>query len=264
MLSRAIRFARPLRYAWDKAVFLRRGDTGALRALENRFRGRTMLVVGNGPSLNRTPLDEFAGVPSIGMNKIDLIYGRTAWRPTLVVCVNDIVVMQHAAKFAESEVPVFLSWKSRRFVPADRRGRLNFFLSLLDDGFSTDLVAGVGASPTVTYAALQFAYYMGADPVILLGVDHSFQVTGPANAIAVRRGEDVNHFDPNYFKAGSVWGVPDLGGSERVYRIAKRAFAAAGRSVLDATVGGRLTVYPKISVEQALVHVRAAVRSEAP
>lgn len=264
MLSRLVRLVRPLRYAWDEATFRRRGDTRALRALEDRYRGQAMLVVGNGPSLNRTPLGEFAGVPSVGMNKIDLIYDRMAWRPTLVVCVNDIVVMQHAAKFAQSEVPVFLSWKSRRFVSKRDRVQVNFFLSLLDDRFSTDIATGVGASPTVTYAALQFAYYMGGDPVILFGVDHSFQAAGPANAIAVRRGDDVNHFDPNYFKSGSVWGVPDLEGSERVYWIAKRAFEAAGRTVLDATVGGKLTVFPKISVEQALVHARASIPPDVP
>lgn len=216
-----------------------------------------MLVVGNGPSLNQTALDEFAGVPSIGMNKIDLIYGRTTWRPTLVVCVNDIVVMQHAARFAESEVPVFLSWKSRRFVPFRHRHKVNYFLSLLDDRFSTDLTTGVGASPTVTYTALQFAYHMEANPVILLGVDHNFQAAGPANAIAVRRGEDVNHFDPNYFKAGSVWGVPDLDGSERVYRIAKKAFEAAGRTILDATVGGKLAIFPKVLLGDALSFIRS-------
>jgi hypothetical protein len=165
--------------------------------------------------------------------------------------------MQHAAKFVESDVPVFLSWKSRRFVPSRQRHKVNFFLSLIDDGFSPDVSAGVGASPTVTYTALQFAYHMEADPVILFGVDHSFTATGPANAIAVRRGEDVNHFDPNYFKAGSIWGVPDLDGSERVYRLAKQAFDAAGRTVLDGTVGGKLTVYPKISVDDALARVRA-------
>ena len=253
MLSRLIRFARPLRYAWDRASYRRHADTSALRALKARYRGKAMLVVGNGPSLNRTPLDDFSGVPAIGMNKIDLIYGRTKWRPTLVVCVNDIVVMQHAASFINSDVPVYLSWKSRRLVPPQQRGSVNFFLSLIDDEFSHDVESGIGASPTVTYTALQFAYYMEADPVIIFGVDHSFQASGPANSIAVRKGEDVNHFDPNYFKAGSVWGVPDLDGSERVYHLARQAFEAVGRKVVDATIDGKLKVFPKASMDEARV-----------
>ena len=36
------------------------------------------------------------------------------------------------------------------------------------------------------------------------------------------------------------------------YLMARDAFAADGRQVLDATIDGKLTVYPKISVEQAL------------
>ena len=258
MLSRVVRITRPFRYAWDRTSFRRNADTSALRSLKGRFRGKALLVVGNGPSLNHTPLDTFVGVPSIGMNKIDLIYGRTSWRPTLVVCVNDLVVMQHSASFVVSEVPVFLSWKSRRFVPLRGRRQVQYFLSLIGDEFSTDVSAGVAASPTVTYAALQFAYYMEADPVILFGVDHSFTAVGAANTIARRSGDDTNHFDPNYFEAGSFWGVPDLDGSEHVYRLAKRAFDLAGRTVLDATIGGKLTVFPKISLDAALACVGQA------
>ena len=258
MLSRMVRIARPLRYAWDRSSYRRKADSGALRSLKGRYRNRAMLIVGNGPSLNQTPLHSFVGAPSIGMNKIDLIYGRTPWRPTLVVCVNDIVVMQHAASLVAAGVPVFLSWKSRRFVPARDRHRVNFFLSLIDDEFSADISAGVAASPTVTYAALQFAYYMEADPVILLGVDHSFTASGAANSIARRSGDDMNHFDPNYFKSGSYWGVPDLEGSERVYRLAKHAFDRAGRVVLDATIGGKLSVFPKISLDSALAQFTPA------
>jgi hypothetical protein len=87
--------------------------------------------------------------------------------------------------------------------------------------------------------------------VILFGVDHSFEVSGSANEIVRRRGADVNHFDPNYFRAGGFWGLPDLPGSEAVYLLARRAFEAAGRQVLDATVGGRLEVYEKISIDEA-------------
>jgi hypothetical protein len=216
-----------------------------------------MLVVGNGPSLNQTPLHEFADLPSIGMNKIDLLYPRTSWRPNLVVCVNNLVVQQHGAQFLGSEVPVFLAWKSRWFLPARARVPVHYFRGRPTAEFSTDVSSHVAAlGSTVTYTALQFAYFMGADPVVLLGVDHAFDSPAEDSGIARREGADQNHFDPDYFADGELWGLPDLAGSERDYRRARVAFQKAGRQVLDATVGGKLDVFDKISLEQLRVLVR--------
>ena len=70
---------------------------------------------------------------------------------------------------------------------------------------------------------------------------------GPANAAVVSNGDDLNHFSPNYFGKGFKWQLPDLEGSERAYRLAKVGYEQAGRKVLDATVGGKLEVFPKVS-----------------
>jgi len=251
MLSSLVRFLRPIRYRLHAYTYRRHPASPRLAQLQGAARGSPILIVGNGPSLNATPLDDFAHLPAIGMNKIDLLFPRVRWRPRLIVCVNDIVVMQHHAEFARSNIPVFLSWKSRRRMPRESASKVEYFLTLPTPVFSTDITRGVGFGATVTYTALQFAYFMEADPVILFGVDHNFAVAGTANEIARRKGADVNHFDPNYFRAGSLWGLPDLPGSEAVYVLARRAFEAAGRRVLDATVGGKLDVYPKISLDEA-------------
>lgn len=243
--------SRPIRYAIDSIGFKIAGDTGPLVALKDRHRGKPMMVVGNGPSLNHTPLDDFAHLPSIGMNKIDMIYGRTTWRPELIVCLNNLVAKQHQDAFAASEIPVFVGWKARWYLQAENRKKLNFFKTNLSNVFSVDAVQGFGSSATVTYIALQMAYWMGADPVIIVGVDHSFKYTGPERTYKKREGPDTNHFDPNYFKSGSYWGTPDLDQSEIDYSLARAAFAADGRKVYDATVGGKLEVFEKISLERA-------------
>jgi hypothetical protein len=211
-----------------------------------------MLVVGNGPSLNYTPLELFVGVPSIGMNKIDLIYPRTTWRPVLVVCLNNLVAMQHQSALTTSDIPVFISWKARWYLRRESRSKVNFFNTTQSNAFSKNAVEGFGSSATVTYIALQMAYWMGADPVIIFGVDHSFKYSGPEATYQKRKGPDTNHFDPNYFKSGSYWGTPDLDQSEIDYKLARQAYEAAGRKVYDATVGGKLDVFEKISVPQAL------------
>lgn len=243
---------RPARYAFDSMAYRLTGDAGPLMALRDRHKGKPMLVVGNGPSLNQTPLDQFKGIPSIGMNKIDLIYPRTTWRPELVVCLNNLVAKQHQDVFAASDIPTFVAWKARWYLRAENRKRLHFFDTALSNAFSTDPVHRFGSSATVTYIALQMAYWMGANPVIIFGVDHSFKFSGPEATYQKREGPDTNHFDPNYFKSGTFWGTPDLDQSEKDYMLARQAFEAAGRKVYDATVGGKLDVFEKISVEQAV------------
>jgi hypothetical protein len=257
MLRNVAAATRPIRYKWDEITFGSRSGR-ALESLRGSCRGRPLLVVGNGPSLNRTPLDEFRGVTSIGMNKIDLLFGRVAWRPDLIVCINNLVVKQHAAQFASSGIPVYLSWKCRHFLPWRARRKVNFFLSLDTDAFSRDITRGVGWGSTVTYTALQFAYFMEADPVLIVGVDHSFKAEGPAHDIARREGPDVNHFDPDYFKAGTYWGLPDLDGSERAYARARCEVEAAGRRIFDATIDGKLRVFPRIAIDEAIAMARAS------
>jgi hypothetical protein len=62
----------------------------------------------------------------------------------------------------------------------------------------------------------------------------------------VSTGDDPNHFAPGYFGKGFRWQLPDLDGSERAYRLARKAYAEAGRHIVDATVGGKLTIFPKV------------------
>jgi len=87
---------------------------------------------------------------------------------------------------------------------------------------------------------------MGFSEVYLIGVDHSFDTKGTANQTVVSRGDDPNHFSPEYFGKGFRWQLPDLDASEDAYRLANYNYQKAGRKIYDATVDGKLTVFPKI------------------
>lgn len=242
--------ARPLRYWFDGVSYKHLADKLALGALKGRHQGQPMLVVGNGPSLNHTPLEDFAALPAIGMNKIDLLFTRSAWRPSMIVCANDAVVMQHRAQFTNSDIPIWLAWKHRWYMPKHAK-RLSYYLNRKGSIFRTDLENGVSIGDTVTFVALQLAFWTGADPVIIFGVDHTFQNVGPAKQYKRWSGPDVNHFDPGYFQHGSLFGNPDLAASESQYADALAHFEAEGRRIYDATVGGQLNVFPKIGLEEA-------------
>jgi hypothetical protein len=92
---------------------------------------------------------------------------------------------------------------------------------------------------------MQLALYLGYRDVVIIGVDHSFTTPGPAHQLVTSQGADPNHFDPSYFGKGYRWQLPDLEMSEQAYRLAKDAYERAGGSIVDATVGGKLTIFPK-------------------
>lgn len=112
--------------------------------------------------------------------------------------------------------------------------------------FAADARGRLWEGATVTYVCLQLAYHMGFETAVLIGVDHSFVSKGKPNTTVVSQGDDPNHFAANYFGKGFRWQLPDLDTSEIGYYMAKHAYERNGRTVLDATIGGELQVFPKI------------------
>ena len=100
--------------------------------------------------------------------------------------------------------------------------------------------------------ALQVAFHLGFTRVALVGCDHNFEVKGKANATVLGQGEDKSHFDPNYFGNGVPWQLPDLEVSEMAYRLAKGVYEAFGREIVNCTVGGKLEIYRRSSLEAFL------------
>jgi len=253
MLDIITKKIKPIRYYFERLLFQKSDSLKHLNEIKNTFEGKPMLIIGNGPSLNKTPLDDFIDIPAIGMNKIDMLYKKVKWRPSLVVCVNGIVMKQNKEYFNKTGIKTYLGYKAKYLGVGKNNPNVNYFMEKPSIDISTHITKGMGAGGTVTYTALQMAYYLGANPVILFGVDHSFATeknTRP-NQIVKRETEDNNHFDPNYFQKGTYWGVPNLDKSERGYMEAKRMFEEDGRKVYDATIGGKLDIFPKISVDEA-------------
>ncbi len=247
-----LKLTKGIRYFFDPITFKFTKNKNRLEELKDLLKDKPILIVGNGPSLNKTPLDEFQEIYSIGMNKISLIFNKTLWRPNIVVTTNTLVAKQHWKEMKNTQIPHFLNWNSRWLIPIHARKYFNFFQTNTDNCFQKVISESVGSSGTVTYAALQFAYYMGANPVIIVGVDHNFTYTDTPNDYQKRKGEDVNHFDPNYFAEGQYWGVPNLEASELGFKKAKNAFESDNREVLDATIDGKLEIFKKISIEDAI------------
>jgi hypothetical protein len=208
----------------------------------DKFRNKEVLIVGNGPSLNETNLERIDGV-HIGMNKINLIFDRKKWRPDIIVCVNGLVLKQNKEFFNTTEIVLILPIKAL-FLGIKRRKNIIFIRSRSKFRFFSHLKSGLTPGATVTTNALQLASTLSATKVNIVGVDHNFSFKGNKHEIKKMETDDVNHFDKNYFK-GNLWGLPDLDGSEKSYMLAKEYFDSQKIPIIDYTINGKLTVFPK-------------------
>jgi hypothetical protein len=217
-----------------------------LREQKGSHPGERCFIIGNGPSLRQTDLAKLEGEFTFGLNRIYLLFSEMGFSTSCLVSVNDLVLEQCAGELRALPLPQFITWRARHLFAVDPQTTFLDTDYTGQETFSTDVCRRVFEGFTVTYVALQLAFHMGFSEVILVGVDHSFTTQGTANQAILSQGDDPNHFSPDYFGKGFKWQLPDLAGSERAYLMARKAFEAAGRSVRDATIGGKLTVFPKV------------------
>lgn len=225
-----------------------RESQARLRSMHDRYRGERCFILGNGPSLRRMDLTPLRHEYTFGLNRIYLLFSELGFTTSFLVSINDLVIAQCAAEIDALTLPKFITWRARDVVTFDEH--TIFVRSGVEEiAFSTDPVSHVNEGATVTFVAMQLAYFLGFEEVILIGVDHSFKTKGPAHKVVVSEGDDPNHFAANYFGKGFRWQLPDLETSELAYAQARRAFEQDGRRIVDATVGGKLEVFPKVAYE---------------
>lgn len=222
--------------------------------------GKRCVVIGNGPSLRNMDLSFLKDEVTIGTNRIYLAFDRIK-TVDYYICVNPLVVEQFAHEICTLEMPKFFNWNSypklaqcpesiflfSHELSEFKNGDAVSIPKLID--FSKDINGGVWIGATVTFVALQIAYSLGYRQIILIGVDHNFVTKGAPHKIVTSDGEDPNHFTPDYFGKGIKWGLPDLETSAYAYQLAKVAFEEDGGEILDATVDGKLDIFPKANYQ---------------
>lgn len=217
--------------------------------LKNKHRGQRCFIIGNGPSLNNMDLSLLKDEVTFGMNRIYLMFPKLGWTTTYYVSVNNLVIEQCSHDIETLKTKKFISWHTRDII--NFSSDMIFVCDPYDAplGFSENIQNRVWEGSTVTYVAMQIAYYMGFKQVILIGVDHYFSTKGEPHNEVTSAGNDPNHFSPDYFGQGFRWHLPDLETSEQAYRLARHYYEKDGREILDATIGGQLNVFPKVNYQ---------------
>jgi hypothetical protein len=219
-----------------------------LKQLKNSHRGEKAVVLCNGPSLLDVDFDHLKGIYTFGLNKINLLFEQTDFRPSSIVAVNPFVLEQNSDFYAGTNIPLFLEQNALN-VPVPLNDNTIILNNCDIPFFSRDCSMSIFQGYTVTYVAMQLAFHMGFEKIALVGCDHSFSGVSEPNRVFKSGTEDLSHFSKDYFSKGQLWQHPDLKQSEVYYALAKQVYEASGRIIFNASTRTQLEIFPRIDLD---------------
>ncbi|KAF0093030.1 MAG: hypothetical protein E1N59_3220 [Puniceicoccaceae bacterium 5H] len=228
--------------------------------LKGKHAGRRAFIIGNGPSLRIADLDRLQGKLCFAANKIFVAYEQTAWRPSYYFVADELSALNCIRELPHLQEPRFFPFDLLHHIP--RYPGATFFNRLQpreprdDTPFSDNLLAGSWEGQTVTYHMIQFAVWMGATEIYLLGVDFNYPAPPKTNdtqrfgdyEIHVAAGQQ-SHFSKDYYRPGDIFKGPRLEEQEIAYRHARTYCERHGIRIANATRGGKLEVFERVDFE---------------
>ena len=151
---------------WPSARFhpLRRESIKQLSFYKDIHKDRRCFIIGNGPSLKNTDLSKLRDEYTFGMNRIYLLFPELGFNTTYYQSVNSLVIEQCAQDIINMPIPRFLSWRSHTYI--QKPGEITFLhTTYTGPKFAQDARKRLWEGATVTYVALQLAYFMGFNKV---------------------------------------------------------------------------------------------------
>ncbi len=239
-------------------------QTNTLQKYKNIHTGKRCFILGTGPSLNKVCLDNLKNEYTIGVNgiytiakEINLDYfiyvSKEYWKHhkegiNNIHC-KDLFFpkeFKDELKFKDQTInwlnldhPVYFKFGNHYKVPFS---------------FSTDINHSFYSGGTVIFLALQLAYYMGFDEVILLGIDHSYHKTN--NSKFKKEGGDIyntkNGDNAHFNKSLTSYNIEyhiDLQSMERGYLLAKKYFEKDNKKIVNASPGTKLHTFEKVDFD---------------
>lgn len=216
-----------------------------------------IVVIGSGTSLNDVDLRRLAGLPTLAFNRSYMAWDSWPFRPTYFACLDPLAVAAIGADLrlaVDGRVMSFLDRSARgchlpgdrgdvrycetssAHTPAARIDRLHDF-------------GNVGATSLQIVAALGFA------TAIMVGFDGFYSHPGGASVTA-------GHHDPDHFRSDYRRGVPvvtrDLATFTAGWPSAASFCREAGLSVINASTRSAIDVFPRCSLDEALVKQRVS------
>lgn len=236
----------------------------SLLALKNTHRGEIAFIVGNGPSLSPVDLDKLKerNIFCFGMNRITLMFDKTLWRPHCYMAIDrqiyrdddptiNCVIKENLPLYLFSEsvyhgIPKSLHLSN--VIPFNSKPN-SHYIPITE--FSDNAMLYVVDGFTVTYSAMQLAYFMGFKEVYLLGVDFNYSRIIRKDGLIVAQDDDkLTYFDRNYDPQNKNAGFME--GMLQSYETAQKFCDNHDFRIINLTRGGKLDVFERDDFDRVI------------
>lgn len=235
----------------------------ALLALKNSHKGEIAFVIGNGPSLLIKDLEVLSKkkIFCFAFNRINLVFDKTSWRPscymasdrmiyrdndpTIPTVINENLPLYLIGEAAYEGIPQKLKRDNVISFPIKP---MSYYTKITD--FSENAMLYVIDGATITYSAIQMAYYMGFNKVYLLGVDFNYNKTVMKNGRIIEGKGKTTYFDTKYDPNNVNAGYMD--GMLQGYESAKKFCQTHDFKIINATRGGKLEVFERVNFDDLM------------
>ena len=228
-----------------------------LRQYRNIHKDARCFIIGTGPSLTVEDLEKLKGEVTFGSNRIFEIFEQTDWRPTYYMNQDYQLICKFTEEIRNLRV-------KRKFMPIEAMKHFpgvsdtSYFVLRHKDfypkyaDFSTHLDRYMGQGFTVTYGAIQMAFYMGFSEVYLLGIDHNYSISLNEKGIPVMQ-NDVEDYFKGSKASNAGLNLPRVVESTMAYMTARK-FADTHKNfkIFNATRGGKLEVFERVDLDSVL------------
>lgn len=243
-----------------KQYYENRNICNELKKYKGIHQGQRCFIIGTGPSLTAADLNRLKNEITFGSNRIFEMFSQTDWRPTYYINQDYQLICKYVDEITKLKV-------SRKFMPVEAQkyfigsDDISYFVLRHkdfypgDSDFSTHLDKFMGQGFTVTYGAIQMAYYMGFEKVYLLGIDHNYSISLNEKGVPVIK-DDVKDYFEGSNSSNKGLNLPRVVESSMAYMTARKfADAHSCFSVYNATRGGKLEAFERVNFDAILYEV---------
>lgn len=228
-----------------------------IRALKDSHKGERCFVVGTGSSLRYEDLELIDGEYSFSSNSIFLTYEKTKWRPNCYGIVDYFGYKEDISKYSEANFDnyakeyIFLHSKIK--LNSEQNKNVPLLISTINHQEwrmrkhkykqEDELSLCFNDCFTVTNMLIAVAIYMGFREIYLLGVDCDY--SGARKHIEETLADKIRKQDATYLQPRT-----DLMFSG--YELMKKTAERKQCSIYNATRGGKLEVFPRVTLEEII------------
>lgn len=246
------------------------GNRERLLSLKNTHQGESCFIIGNGPSLKAQDLEALKNnhIFSFASKRINLIYDQTSWRPDIwgASDLDYIETNLEEIKAMSGYKKLLCAQTITRQIGIDENAIYYPFIQVerRPPWFNADVMRGVHFWGTITCKLINIAVYMGFSQIYLLGVDNTFPYKRNKKGEYVCEVDEKNHFSDKYYDKKYAErlskNIDDVIKAKQYmdesYRSVKWHCDSMGVSVVNATRGGELEIFPRMEFERVVEKIK--------